>query len=292
MKDKRFQKIYVEITNICNLKCAFCPDTNREKQFIKVDEFKRIIKNIKQYTNLVYLHVKGEPLLHPELEEILKICEMNNINVNITTNATLLYKNLETIVKSKAIRQMNLSLHSINQNEINEIYNSRSYLQSVLESVKIINEKTEILISFRLWNIDKIGANDKNIEIIEALEKEYNIDNLMEKTKQCRYVKLHNSIYLNQDRQFTWPNLKSNIISESGKCFGLRNQIAILVNGDIVPCCLDQEADIKLGNIYENTIEEVLDSKICKELIQGFEAHKLINPLCKRCGFRSKFGNE
>ena len=292
MKEKRFQKIYVEITNICNLKCTFCPDTKREKRFIEIDKFEKIIERIKLYTNLIYLHVKGEPLLHPQLKHILQICEDNGISVNITTNATLLHKNVETILQSKAIRQMNLSLHSINQNEINEIYNSKSYLETVLKTVKIISKKTNILISFRLWNIDKIGANDKNIEIIEALEKEYNIDNLMEKTKQCRYVKLDNKVYLNQDRQFSWPNLNSNIISETGKCFGLRNQIAILVNGDIVPCCLDQEADIKLGNIFENTIEEVLSKNISKEIIQGFEAHKLINPLCKRCGFRTKFGNK
>lgn len=292
MKEKRFQKIYVEITNICNLKCTFCPDTKREKRFIEIDKFEKIIERIKLYTNLIYLHVKGEPLLHPQLKHILQICEDNGISVNITTNATLLHKNVETILQSKAIRQMNLSLHSINQNEINEIYNSKSYLETVLKTVKIISKKTNILISFRLWNIDKIGANDKNIEIIEALEKEYNIDNLMEKTKQCRYVKLDNKVYLNQDRQFIWPNLNLNIISETGKCFGLRNQIAILVNGDIVPCCLDQEADIKLGNIFENTIEEVLSKNISKEIIQGFEAHKLINPLCKRCGFRTKFGNK
>lgn len=291
MKEKRFQKIYVEITNICNLKCKFCPDSKREKQFMKCEEFEQILKKIKPYTNLIYLHVKGEPLLHPELKELLSLCEKYEIYVNITTNATLLLKNIQTIINSKAIRQMNLSLHSVSQNNQDEQYNTKMYLENIMTATKRIYEETDILISYRLWNLEDIKQNEKNKEIIHRLEKEYNILDLIEKAKENKAIKLEKRTYLNQDIQFTWPNINGKIISEIGKCFGLRNQIAILVNGDIVPCCLDQEGDIILGNIYKNELEEILNSEKARKIIQGFEGHKLVHPLCKRCGFRTRFGN-
>lgn len=290
MKEKRFQKIYVEITNVCNLKCKFCPDTKREKKFMRIEDFRNILNSIKPYTNLIYLHIKGEPLLHPDIENILKECDNSNIMVNITTNGTLLLDKIDILRKCKAIRQINISLHSLNQNDISKI-ETQKYLSNVLETVKVLNRETSILISFRLWNISEIGKNEKNLQVINTLEKEYNIENLMEKTSKSSDVKLREYVYLNQDIQFEWPNMQREEIGEKGKCFGLRNQIGILVNGDIVPCCLDQEADIKLGNIYENSIDEILESKLAKDIINGFRAHKLIHPLCRRCGFRIRFEN-
>ena len=123
MEKKRFKKIYIEITNSCNLKCSFCPEGKRIKEFISVENFEIIINQIKPYTNLIALHVKGEPLLHPKLKEILDICEKENILVNITTNATLLEKNKDILISSKAVRQLNLSLHSITKNENTDTYN-------------------------------------------------------------------------------------------------------------------------------------------------------------------------
>jgi len=114
---EKFKKIYVEITNICNLKCNFCPDTNREKRFMPVENFAIIVNKIKDYTGLIALHVKGEPLMHPELKAILDICDKNNLKVNITTNGTLLYKNKEILASSNALRQLNISVHSLSQNK-------------------------------------------------------------------------------------------------------------------------------------------------------------------------------
>ena len=62
-----FKKIYIEITNVCNLNCKFCPPTKRAKEFMALDQFEIIIKQIHNETNLVALHVKGEPLLHPPI---------------------------------------------------------------------------------------------------------------------------------------------------------------------------------------------------------------------------------
>lgn len=289
MEKKRFKKIYVEITNFCNLKCSFCPEGKREKDFLSVEKFDHIINEIKQYTNLIALHVKGEPLLHPRLKEILEICKANNMLVNITTNATLLEKNLNVIIESKAVRQLNLSLHSITKNENTDSYNFEEYIGSVLNASKEILEKTDIIISYRLWNLENIEENSENYHILNSLSEAFSVENLFEIAKKEKFVKLAENAFLNQDLEFVWPNLENEIISDMGSCWGLRNQVAILVNGDVVPCCLDGDGEIKLGNIFDEKFENIINSEYSKEFVKSFEENRILHNLCKRCGFRRKF---
>ena len=289
MDKKRFKKVYVEITNSCNLKCSFCPETKRKKEFISIENFKHIINEVKEYTNLIALHVKGEPLLHTKLNEILEICKENNVLVNITTNASLLEKNLDLIIKSGAVRQINLSLHSITKNENTSLFNFETYINSVLKASKEILEKTNIIISYRLWNLENIEENSENYHILNSLESEFKVDNLKEIAKKEMFVKLSENAFLNQDLEFIWPSLDGEFISDVGTCHGLRNQVAILVNGDVVPCCLDGDGCIKLGNIFEESFENIINSEYSKEFIKAFEENKVIHNLCKRCGFRKKF---
>ena len=87
---KKFKKIYVEVTNVCNLSCNFCPKTSRKYGFMEEQSFEKIIKKIKGYTDHVYFHLMGEPLLNKNLKRFFEICEENNLQVNITTNGTLI----------------------------------------------------------------------------------------------------------------------------------------------------------------------------------------------------------
>lgn len=289
MNKKRFSKIYVEITNCCNLHCKFCPDTKRKNEYMSSDNFKNIVERIKSYTECLYLHVKGEPLLHPKFADILKICDENNIKVNITTNGTLILKNIEYIIQTKVINQINISLHSIEQNDDMDYL---KYLDDVLYSCNMINQKTDILVALRLWNLEDINKNEKNIKILNRLEKEFNIEELARRASNEKAIKLKPKTYLNQDNEFIWPNINSEKINEYGKCYGLRNQIAILVDGTVVPCCLDQDGDIILGNIYNETIDEILAKDKCKKIIKNFEKHEIIEPLCKTCGFIKRFNKK
>lgn len=283
----RFKKVYIEITNVCNLNCSFCSKTNRESRFMKVSEFEHIAREVKDFTSLIALHVKGEPLLHPELKEILEVCEKYNLKVNITTNGTLLLKNIDTILSSKAIRQINISLHSADQNMLNK----QEYLKNIFISVDEIHKNTEIIISYRLWNLQNIKENEVNADVLKILGEKYTRSNILKEAQENEFLELDKNIFINQDVEFEWPSLDKEIISETGKCYGLRNQIAVLANGDIVPCCLDANGDILLGNIFEKTLTEVLESSRAKKIVKNFERHILVEDLCKRCDFIKKFSN-
>ena len=250
-----------------------------------LENVQKIFKKIREYTDYIYLHVKGEPLLHPQLKEILDLANENNLQVTITTNGTLLKNNVGILSSSKAIRQINVSLHSIEQNpELN--IDKKRYFDELFDSVEKITRENSCYISYRLWNLDNINKYEKDIEILNYLKAYYDIPNLLQLIENKDFLKIKDKKYINLDTIYEWPSLKKKTISTKGKCYGLTNQIAILVDGTVVPCCLDQNGDINLGNIFEEDLDKILNSKLAIEIENGFKNGNLVHKLCQKCGFR------
>lgn len=289
---KKFKKFYIEITNVCNLACRFCPQTNRKPEFMKLETFSKILEQIKPNTDYLYFHVKGEPLLHPEIDKFLDLCYEKGFKVNITTNGTLISKAKDKILMKPALRQVNFSLHSFDGNDL--FQNKDEYINNVLLFVKEAVDKTNVLISLRLWNLNK--DNDTNLQkqrnrqLLESIEKAFNLDyKIEEKVLPGRGIKISDRVYLNQDYEFKWPDLKEQEDEGKGFCYGLRNQIAILVNGAVVPCCLDGEGIINLGNINKTRFSEIIESDRAKNIIRGFSRREVVEELCRKCGYRKRF---
>lgn len=271
---KKFRRIYVEITNICNMHCSFCPETNRAKATMSTNSFEYIASEICKYTDYVYLHVKGEPLLHPNLEEILGICEKYNLKVNISTNGTLITKRKELL---KNIRQINISLHSFENKSQIEL---EEYLEQILNAADEL-EKSGVIIRYKLWNDNTINNNNS---IISKLSQKYSVD--ITSATAGKDIKLGDNIYLSIKTPFTWPEINSSVRQES-TCYGLRQQIAILVDGTVVPCCVDNNGDINLGNIFETSLDQILCSSKAEKIKKDFENNKCSHDLCKRCEYRN-----
>ena len=287
----RFKKVYIEITNICNLQCDFCPKVKREAKLMKAESFTHVIEEIKPYTNYVYFHLMGEPFLHPELGSFLEICHLHGLKVNITTNGTLLTKVKDILIGAPALRKLSFSLHSFEAND--QAVNFREYISNIVKFVAQATEKTSIICELRLWNLDGEavkGSNTLNTEILQYLESEFGLDySLRDKFQETRRVKLANNTYLEVAEKFEWPGLKRDIIDERGFCYGLRDQIGILVDGTVVPCCLDNEGNIPLGNIYLTPLAEILKSPRVSTLYDGFSKRCAVEELCKRCEYAQRY---
>lgn len=288
---KKFKRVYIEITNICNLSCSFCPMNKRQKQFLSKDKFEHILKEIKPYTDYIYLHLMGEPLLNPELEEFLNLAYDYGIKVNITTNGTLLMKNKEVLLKAKSLRQINISLHSFEANDNGITF--EEYFNNVLLFIDEINKNTEIISSMRLWNLDSYnekGENNLNTDIVNLISEKFGYEgNLKETLDVKKRLKLRDRLYLNSAEKFSWPTMEIEPLGDIGFCHGLRDHFGILVDGTVVPCCLDGEGEITLGNIYEESLESILNGTRAKNIYDGFSARKRVEELCKRCGYSEVF---
>lgn len=276
---KRFKKIYIEITNRCNLNCSFCGKNKRDYRDMSLSEFELVINKIKRYTDYIYLHVKGEPLLYDNLDSLLSICDNTNIKVNITTNGVFLKEKLSVLINHFCIRQINISLHSEN--------NKKSYFLDVFSSGKVLS--TKMFISYRIWDLKDYKLNKKSTEIVNKIIEFYNLSPvIVDKLYNDKNIKIASNTFVNKENIFTWPDVDNDILVD-GFCYGLKTHIAILSNGDIVPCCLDANGEIKLGNIFEDTLDVVLNGDTYKSLLKSFEDNKSLHPLCKSCNFKKRF---
>lgn len=286
----RFKKIYIETTNICNLSCNFCPKTSRKLGFMGIESFNEIINKIKGYTNHIYLHLMGEPFLNKNLETFLKIAKEADLKVNITTNGTLINRVKDLIIDSKAVRQINISLHSFEANDNDIEFNK--YINNILDFINESTEKSETICALRLWNIDteELKANNNlNSQIINLIQDKLNLEiNLIEELKEKKRLKLKDKVYLNMAEKFSWPDANLSLISEDVFCHGLRDQIGILLDGTVVPCCLDSEGKIPLGNIFEKSLEQIITSERARNIYDGFSRRRAVEDLCKRCGYAKR----
>ena len=293
---KRFKKAYIEITNSCNLNCSFCPKNTREKKFMSLDEYKHIMSEIKPYVNFLYLHLMGEPLLHPELDEILKLSSIEKMKINITTNGTLIRKNLDTLINNKCIRKVSFSLHSF---EANDNDNFENYMNDIIEASKKLSDNN-ITVVLKLWNLDSTnievednkGLNDLNDTIIRNILDNLSnkkIDDVYDELKNRNTCEIYKHIYIQTGEKFEWP-INTNDDNKFDKifCYGMLDQFGILSNGDVVPCCLDSEGKIKLGNIFNESMKDILSKDEVNKFINNMKKGICPHSLCSKCTYARK----
>lgn len=277
---KRFNKIYLEISNLCNLSCAFCPGTRRKKHAMTVEEFSSLLPGLRPYSDYLYFHLMGEPLLHPNLEVFLNLAGEAGFRVILTTNGTLLAKQQDMLLRSPALHKVNISLHAFEANDLTIPF--EDYLNGCFSFGKAAEGK--VLTVFRLWN--QGGAQDRNQEILSRMKAFFPEPWHMER----RGPRFGNRVYLEYGDKFDWPDLAAPEGSDRVFCYGLRDQIGVLCDGTVVPCCLDHEGDLSLGNLHRQTMEEILSSPRATAIYEGFRNRRAQEELCRKCGYARRFG--
>lgn len=295
---KKFSKIYVEITNSCNLACSFCPsgqDLNIKSQTpneLSPTQFESILKKCIPSTEQFALHILGEPTSHSQFEAIILTAQNMNAPLNITTNGTLIHKNYVTnALLSPTVQQVNFSLQSWTNNFKTE--NVKPYLNRIFDFInRAQSERPDLYINLRLWNYSTPEESVlHNAHFLEPIGQFFNQD-LSAIKINVALIKSHRisgKTYLHFDSRFEWPDINSKSIHTTGTCYGLKNHIGILANGTVIPCCLDSNGHIHLGNIYESSFEDIISSERAVRIRQGFSNNQLVEELCQKCQFIRRF---
>lgn len=278
---KRFQKVYLEISNLCNLHCSFCPGTQRKPGQLSPEAFSFLIERLRPYTDYLYFHLMGEPLCHPNLELLLNLAQEAGFRVILTTNGTLLGKQRDILLHAPALHKINISLHAFEANDLHMPFSQ--YLETCFSFGCAAQGNP--LVVYRLWN--QGGADTRNAEILRTMEKHFSQPWVTER----RGTRIGHRTYLEYGERFDWPDLTARESGPEVFCYGLRDQVGVLWDGTVVPCCLDHEGDIPLGNLFRQSMEEILDSPRAKALYNGFSHRTAVEPLCRRCGYARRFGN-
>lgn len=285
-----FKRVFIEISNICNLSCSFCPEVLREKSVMGPTLFQTILKEVVPLTEQVCLHLMGEPMTHPEFQKILEICDQEKAKIYLTTNGLLLKKWRQSLLDQQHLDQINFSLHSFRDN-----FPGRPllpYLNEIFEfSSEMAKQRPEVYINFRLWNQQETDQiNNSNDEIISAIQKYFKMEiNSNINLSWKKNKRIQDRTYLHFDSEFEWPNIKGEIQSEQGFCHALSTHIGILSDGSVVPCCLDKDGIIKLGSCEKGSLKKILESERAKQMREGFKKRILVEDLCKRCSYIGRF---
>ena len=273
-----YAKVYVEITNICNMNCSFCHGHHRAPRRMSREEFSRILDALSGVTEYIYYHLMGEPLTHPELPEFLRAAAARGFKSVITTNGTLLSTRGEEILAA-GLHKVNVSLHSFEEGSETDFVR---YIDGVADFAARAAE-SGVIVSLRLWNRDFDGGRNGRIEdmLRERLPGDW--------AENTRGIRIREKLHLEWGERFAWPDSDAPLQGEKVFCYGLRDHFGILCDGTVVPCCLDSEGGIALGNIFTGEIGAILASPRAEAMRHGFSCRRASEELCRRCGYAQRF---
>ncbi len=272
------RKVYLEITNRCNLSCAFCPGTERKAHLMSEEEFVCLAKKVSEWAEYIYYHLMGEPTAHPLLPHFIHISSGLGLKSIIVTNGTLLSERADAIISARPYK-VNVSLHAFEANPMDMPF--EKYISTCLSFAKR-SADAGIITVLRLWNLEgraEGALNEKNEMILAEMHKIF----LGEWQETRSGKRLSERVFLEWGEKFDWPDISGEILCESGFCYGLRDQIGILCDGTVVPCCLDRNGDLALGNLFDQSLDEILKSERARAIYDGFTKHQCTQELCKRC---------
>jgi MoaA/NifB/PqqE/SkfB family radical SAM enzyme len=289
---KRFQRVYIEISNVCNLQCHFCPAVGRDKRFMAPELFEKAARAVAPLTDEVCFHLMGEPLLHPEFDRYVRFCGALGLRVNLTTNGLLMNPERARTLVDPALKQINFSLQSFEANFPDK--DNADYLETIFDFTRrAFTERPDLYINYRLWNQGAAGAEPSNTSIFAKIKSGLQIDfDANPDVRWKKSVRIHQRLYLHFDSRFVWPHPAQPVRSERGFCHGLSSHLGILADGTVVPCCLDKEGVIRLGNCGRQSIDDILETSRARAIRDGFRNGLLVEDLCRRCTFITRFDHK
>lgn len=275
------KKIYLEITNVCNLSCSFCHKTKRAHKLMSEEEFELLTDKLQGKATHLYFHLMGEPTLHPLLPKFIDIAKAKGFKPMLTTNGSLL-SNKGGALLEHLPHKVNISLHAP---DANPAFADEGYLDNCIFFAKQAAE-SGCIVALRLWNL---GTDADNTEILDKLKREFPHE--WEAVRSNNGYKLAPRLFLEYGERFDWPDPSA---LESDKnadafCFALRDQIGVLSDGTVVPCCLDADGNLALGNLFLQELDDILSSARAKSIYDGFTRRRAYEELCRKCGYAKRF---
>ena len=266
------KRVYLEICNACNLSCPFCT-VEKGNDFMSMEEIDDYTDQIRAFCSYIYLHILGEPLLHPDFEAILEMLDRKGFFLQLVTNGTLLDR-YPDLLKHPCLRKLSVSIHSADEST------DVSYFETI---DRLIDDPENTIIELRFY--DEKSLSKKARAYKERLITRFGIS---ESEKKGSF-RLKPDVYLYTQELFRWPDISDPVISYEGYCHGGIDQIAINHDGDVTLCCLDPKAYNKLGNLKKTSLADILSSEIYLNIIDQFRKRKIAADLCARCSYRLRF---
>jgi len=288
----KFYRIYIELTNVCGLSCSFCPTKELPSKEMDLDFFESTIKQAKKYTKEIACHVVGDPLTQSNLSDYLDIIHKHGLKAMLTTSGYFLKKHSYETLFHPCVKQINISLNSFNKNDTSLTF--EQYITPVLALCHAKLERgEELFINLRVWNLDELMSERTfNETLFEKLSNAFDVRVELDTIyrERPKSIRLASKILVHFDNYFEWPSLQNKNYGH-GTCQGLQSHVAILASGKVVPCCLDCDGIIELGDLHESSLDNILSSDRSVKMLEGFKEGKALEELCQKCSYKDRFNN-
>ncbi len=295
----RLERIHLEVTNVCNFKCEFCPDAimQRKRGHMDLALLEKTLDEIAQnrLAKIVAFHLMGEPLIYPHIFEAIEMACSRRLNLHLTTNGSTFHirpEHIQRLVRS-GIPKVTISLQTPDPNTFiirgaPPNLKPEQYFEGITQYVQAnladANSSTRVHLKFLDTTPHPFLVPHKTMHVVEGKEqmqqqlREWSdrllahlpnrpsaeqIEQKLAKHKPGRWqvIELTPKLALETFPLDSWGNVESTTVvpASFGYCNGTTDQAGILYDGTVVPCCKDYEGQIPLGNLNSNTLSNILD---------------------------------
>ncbi len=321
------QRIHIELTNVCNFDCTFCPkqEMTRNYEYMDFERVCGIIDEIAEYkmAEKITFHVMGEPFMHPRFFEILEHAAVRGVKTGITTNGTYLDEEMGIKLEKVTASQVNISLQTPDEESFKtrksrrmkfEEYHNRilDFIGTCLKQAKppkikvhFLNTSIKSEVPGEDWNVGTMSVINNAKELRKTFsywakevhkicppmtdEAKAKVEKKIDKLSTFKWnvVEVAPNIFFETYILNTWGNAFAeggNVVpAKTGYCSALSDHFAILCSGDLIYCCVDFDGKTVAGNVFQNSITEILNTKPVIDAVEGFQNHKVIHPHCQKC---------
>lgn len=317
------ERLHIEVTNVCNFKCEFCPDAimTRRRGHMDLSLLERLLKTVadEQIAEIVTFHLMGEPLIYPHIFPAIRRAVNLGLRLHLTTNGSTFHlcpEHIEKLVAS-GIPKVTISLqtpdpHTFQLRGAPPRLPSEAYFAGITryvqKNLQDPHAPTRIHIKFLDTTPHPFLVPHKPMDIMSGraqMQAELMswaqrllagvVDAPDSRTLQTaiahhrpgrwQLIPLHPKLVLETFPLDSWGNVESEqvIPAQFGYCNGASRQAGILYDGTVVPCCKDYEGQIPLGNVTQQPLHSILEGAAACALRTGFDRFQVTHPVCQRC---------
>ena len=285
--------ISIEPTTACNLRCPQCPSGlrsfSRPTGMLELSTFEKIINELHEKLAYLILYFQGEPWLHPQFDTLVQTAHDKGIYTATSTNAHYLtMENAQKIIES-GLDRIIISMDGTDQSTY-EKYRVGGNINKVLEGVENLmaaRRKLKKANPFVILQFLVFRHNEHQRPAMKKLAKKLGVDKLEFKTAQ---------IYDYENGSELMPvNEKLSRYEQTGdgryviksalpnKCWRMWHSCVMTWDGDIVPCCFDKDAKYVMGNIHQQSFEEIWNGPRYLQFRETLLQNRKSIDICANC---------
>ncbi|MEO1350943.1 MAG: radical SAM/SPASM domain-containing protein [Cyanobacteria bacterium J06635_15] len=318
----RLDRLHIEVTNVCNFKCEFCPDAimERKRGHMDLALLEKVLDQVAVHrlARIITFHLMGEPLIYPHIFEAITMASDRGLALHLTTNGStfdLRPDHIDKLVQS-GIPKVTISLQTPDAESFilrgaPPRLQPTHYFDGILRYVKAnsaAQSSTRVHIKLLDTTPNPFLVPHKPLHIVEGRDQiraelwrwaqafladqadrpsDRELQQRIDRHKSGRWqlIELHPRLFLETFPLDSWGNVESSQVTPAqfGYCNGASQQAGILYDGTVVPCCKDYEGRIPLGNVRDTPLTTIFNGTAACGLRQGFNRLQVKNPVCQRC---------